>query len=109
MKQGAALALEDYAAADEGLSEYAKTTLETEVSVPDGALPTHAEWKETLAAAGFKDIEIQDRTQDWANFVSERLAGANADAENFDALVGPGKRHFFATGGRYGRIWNIDY
>ena len=66
MKPGAVLALEDYAAADgPGLTDSAVEILRDEVSVPDGALPTFAEWEATLVDAGFSDVVIEDMTDVW--------------------------------------------
>ena len=56
LRPGGVLAMEDYAAADTGLSATARETLEEAVSVPAGELPTFAEWKATLTTADSRAV-----------------------------------------------------
>ena len=95
MRAGGVLAIEDYARKDGGVSEEGRLLLAEGVSVPEGELPTVGEWKETLAACGFKDVVVEDMTERWAAFVGERCAAANQDGAKFDDIVGPGRRKFY--------------
>lgn len=97
LRTGGVLAFEDYAAADSGLSPAASTSLERDVYVPGGALPTAEQWRSHLEAAGFTDIVVEDLSTRWAGFVGERLKTANAKAEALDEMVGPGRRRFYTA------------
>ena len=97
LRTGGVLAFEDYAAADSGLSPAASTSLEQDVCVPAGALPTMEQWRSSLEAAGFTDIVVEDLSSRWAGFVGERLKTANAHADALDEMVGPGRRRFYTA------------
>ncbi|WP_372944093.1 methyltransferase domain-containing protein, partial [Shewanella sp.] len=51
-------------------------------------LPDFATYRAQLRAAGFTAIELRDRTESWAGFVAERLAGFRAERERLIALHG---------------------
>ena len=95
LRSGGVLAFEDYAAADSGLSSTASASLEQDVYVPAGQLPTVEQWRVDLEAAGFTDVVVEDVSTRWAGFVGERLKTANAHAEALDEMVGPGRRRFY--------------
>ncbi len=86
LKPGRAMYIEDFARAR------ALTPAETHslaVKVQSRDLPTPAEYRALLQAAGFAHVEISDVTSDWQQVSANRVRNARAEHEANIALHGP--------------------
>ena len=102
LKPGAMIFVEDFYARELGcFTEEHKTLLERDVAVPEGHLPTRAEYEEQVEAAGFEGLEWKDMTSTWSEFVDTRHAAYRA-AEDRHRRVHPGPtfdnmNHFYSS------------
>lgn len=68
--------IEDYyIKADKSFRPNEVELLTTQVSVPDGELPSREEYISQCRSAGFQEVEFQDMTPEWTDFVCGRLSG----------------------------------
>eukprot|EP00754_Rhynchopus_humris_P035101 Rhum_TRINITY_DN16677_c0_g2::Rhum_TRINITY_DN16677_c0_g2_i1::g.164007::m.164007 len=71
MRPGATLYIEDFYA-EESFSEEHRAMLADDVAIPDGVLPTRAQYEEQVKKAGFGEVAFEDVTDTWASFVAAR-------------------------------------
>ena len=87
LKPGAAVYVEDYFAA-KPLTARDREQLAGPVACP--YLPSAEEYRQTLASAGFEEIEWEVMTDAWAPFVETRLAAFRGNAARNLRVHGPG-------------------
>ena len=87
LKPGAAVYVEDYFAA-KPLTARDREQLAGPVACP--YLPSAEEYRETLAAAGFEDVEWEVMTDAWVPFIATRLAAFRKHSARNLRVHGPG-------------------